>query len=1219
MMKKHVKNRKLVSAMVIGISSMMMLQTPFTAYANYEDGLSEEPDTSPSTEQQNEEAAPEPASDYAPSAEVEAADTAVETAVAEIAQQENTETAGADVAVEAAADQIINGTKDENGATVLQAAENLKEPSAVQTEGDKAIDALINAAKDVAVDDKDEDGKITDASALTLLAQAQVDIEGDANNGIVDGVKEQLEFAKTKEKDAQALEETIVGYDFTNSQGEEQRVEGTATTTFEDAATAMSASADIQSSAKEHQEASDNLDTLLETINNAGEETDDEIEAKNELIEQYNTAVATYNANLELDQTTVIAAKEAAYTQAKQKYDAAVIQLQQALDDLKAAENDFYASTKAAKVAAEQAQDKVEKAQTKVNKLSDELDNVEAILATEQNAAENLADGTKNLLNNKNEFKTNGSFEDKRKLAVQTYLNYYLPVIKGQEVVIDDDENKVECDTSDGAIRHLDNQEFNYIKVTYSVKDESGAVQRVTSYLNWDTIEKRTTAEDVYGSNASNGMSAGINPGASTGILVYEKTEDEIKAGEFIQTLYRYMDPVDKSWHFITQEEFDALPDAVGRTDTHNKIFKGQAIDVRAYSDVTLSNGKTLQGWYSKDGNNGVKKYYGVDNRLSNGDRLLDVYKYTAEDGTTKFITAEDYAKITDAEAQAGYTKVQQNQNNLAHKAENCYVIATDSNADKHLAKSQKEGVADSITYTWLTQVNKVDEGKLNSLISGSKALNAVMKANATGGNHGADFSLYRTAITNAQTQMTEAKSTAEKLITAIDTLEQKAADTETEAKHKVIYAKDVVKFNAEDGNSIVKHFNLTLGQEDPTEAEINGYTVNELITFLNGRLDGEQAKINTAKTTINSFTNRTVLAAVMKKITQPTDGSGTGGGTTGTGGTGGGSGTTETGGGSGGGTTGGSSGTGTTTGGTETGGGGTTGAGGSGTGGTGGTTGGTGGTGGGATGGSGAASGTTETGGTTGGAGTTTTGGGTTGGTGTTAGTTETGGTGAGGATGGTAGTGAAATTGGGATGTTETGGGAGAGVGGASTVSETAAAITTGIAQVINPTTTTIAEEAPALTATAGGAAQAAVDAIQAAGLAGGGAAQADGAAQIADAGNVGAGGAGQVTGNAGGGTAQAGGGADQVADAGNAGGNVMADIPEGGVALADSANDNDGAETITATITDDDTATAAAAEVPVKTERMNWWWVLIIAVLGERGRELYVKYKKEDAPKN
>ncbi len=1157
------------------------------------------------------------------------------------------------MAVEAAADQIINGTKDENGATVLQAADKLKETSDVQTEGDKAIDALIDAAKDVKDGGVDEAGNHT-ASALELLQEAQVEIQGDATNDVVDGVKEQLEFAKTKEKEAEALEQTIVGYDYTDSHGEEQMVEGTATTTFEDAATAMSASADIQSSAKEHQEASDNLDALLATINNASEETDGDIDTKNELIEQYNTAVATYNANLELDQSTIIAAKEAAYTQAKQKYDAAVAQLEQALADLKTAENEFYASTKAAKVAAEQAQDKVEKAQTKVDNLSKALDNAEAKLEAEQNAAENLADGTKNLLNNKNEFKTNGSFEERRKLAVQTYLNYYLPVVKGQEVVIDDDENKVECDTSDGATKHLDNQEFNYIKVTYSVKDESGVVQRVTSYLNWDAIEKRTTAEDVYGSNTSNGMSGNINSGASTGLLVFEKTEDEVKAGEFIQTLYRYQDPVDKSWHFITQEEFDALPDAVGRKDTHNKIFNGQAIDVRAYSDITLSNGQTLKGWYSKDGVNGVKNYYGVNNRLSNGDRLLDVYKYTAEDGTTKFITAEDYAKITDAEAQAGYTKVQQNQNNLAHKAENCYVIATDSNADKHLAKSQKEGVADSVTYTWLTQVNGVSEEKLQALVSGSKALNAVMKANANGGNHGADFSLYRSAITNAQTQMTEAKSTADNLIAAIDTLEQKAADTETEAKHKVIYAKDVVKFNTEDENSIVKHFNITLEDGDPTEAEINGYTVNELITFLNGRLDGEQAKINTAKTTINSFTNRTVLAAVMKKITQPTDGSGTGGGTTGTGGTGGGSGTTETGGGSGGGTTGGSSGTGTTTGGTETGGSGTTGAGGSGTGGTGGTTGGTGGTGGGATGGSGAASGTTETGGTTGGGGTTTTGGGTTGtggatggssGTGTTTGGTETGGSGTGGAGGtggGTTGGAGTTTTGGGTTGgtgttagTTETGGGAtgGAGVGGASTVSETAAAITTGTAQATNPATVAIAEEAPALTATAGGAAQAAVDAIQAAGHAGGGAAQAaggaapaaggaaqaDGAAQIADAGNAGAGGAGQVTGNAGGGTAQAGGGADQVADAGNAGGPVMADIPEGGVALADSVGDNDGAETITATITDDDTATAAAAEVPVKPERMNWWWVLIIAVLGERGRELYVKYKKENAPKN
>ncbi len=1213
MMKKHVKNRKLVSAMVIGISSMMMLQTPFTAYA-FEDEQPQEPDTNPPTEQQNEEAPPAPAADYTPSEEVEAADTAVETAVAEIAQQENTETAGADVAVEAAADQIINGTKDENGATVLQAAKDLKEPSAVQTEGDKAIDALINAAKDVAVDDKDEDGKITDASALTLLAQAQVDIEGDANNGIADGVKEQLEFAKTKEKDAQALEETIVGYDFTNSQGEEQRVEGTATTTFEDAATAMSASSDIQSSAKEHQEASDNLDALLATINNASEETDGDIDAKNELIEQYNTAVATYNANLELDQSTIIAAKEAAYTQAKQKYDAAVIQLQQALDDLKAAENDFYASTKAAKVAAEQAQSKVVKAQEKVDNLEEALDNVEATLAKEQKAADNLAANVD--LKNDNSFKIEGSkYEKKGKLAVETYLNYYLPVVKGEEVVMDDDHQPV-YDTSNDTVKHFDTQEFNYIAVKYYVKDKDGGIQEKTSYINWDTIDKLTTQEDLYGGttysvvtkvNEETGetetkpINSNINSKSASGLLVFEKTQEEVGAVDFLQSLYRYRDSVDKTWHFITEDEYNQLPDGNGQKNKVIVNSKGQSVHVtvQAFKNMTAADGTLIQGWGMKKNSSDevnvadIKAFY-TKRKLENGDRVLDVYSYKAEDGSIGYITAEAYSKITDEAVKKNYTKVVQNQNNMAHYAEKvqnqngqkqdpmaCYVIATDSNADYYLGGAlRNDQAADS--YYWLTNVNNVDKDKLNSLIAGSKALNAVMKATtARGGNNGAKFEFYRTSIDKAQAELTQAKTTADNLAGAIDTLVQKAADTETEAKHKVIYAKDVVKFDTEDENSIVKHFNITLEDGDPTEAEINGYTVNELITFLNGRLDGEQAKINTAKTTINSFTNRTVLAAVMKKITQPTDGSGTGGGTTGAGGTGGGSGTTETGGGSGGGTIGGSSGTGTTTGGTETGGGGATGAGGSGTGGTGGTTGGTGGTGGGATGGSGAASGTAETGGTTGGGGTT-------------AGTTETGGTGAGGATGGTAGTGAAATTGGGTTGTTETGGGAGAGVGGASTVSETAAAITTGIAQVINPTTTTIAEEAPALTATAGGAAQAAVDAIQAAGLAGGGAAQADGGAAQAD-------------------------GAAQIADAGNAGGTVMADIPEGGVALADSANDNGGAETITATITDDDTATAAAAEVPVKTMRMNWWWVLIIAVLGERGRELYVKYKKENAPKN
>ncbi len=73
--------------------------------------------------------------------------------------------------------------------------------------------------------------------------------------------------------------------------------------------------------------------------------------------------------------------------------------------------------------------------------------------------------------------------------------------------------------------------------------------------------------------------------------------------------------------------------------------------------------------------------------------------------------------------------------------------------------------------------------------------------------------------------------------------------------------------------------------------------------------------------------------------------------------------------------------------------------------------------------------------------------------------------------------------------------------------------------------------------------------------------------------------------------------------------------AEIVDEAVALAQSPETEEKIENATAIIEDGEVALSGKAETKGK---MNWWWALILLILGERGRELYVKYKKDEESK-
>ena len=134
---------------------------------------------------------------------------------------------------------------------------------------------------------------------------------------------------------------------------------------------------------------------------------------------------------------------------------------------------------------------------------------------------------------------------------------------------------------------------------------------------------------------------------------------------------------------------------------------------------------------------------------------------------------------------------------------------------------------------------------------------------------------------------------------------------------------------------------------------------------------------------------------------------------------------------------------------------------------------------------------------------------------------------------------------------------------------------------------------------------------------------AAQTGGGAAVQTPGGAGGAGATEVQADAGA-VAQAGGGAAVEANGGadvevvqgeaEAPSVETVSIAEEEVALTDTVKEPDMLDEAIIALAEDETPLSDSPVMPAKPGKMSWWWALIILILGERGRELYVKYKKD-----
>ena len=477
MKRREITNRKLVSALTIGISAMMAIQTPITAYASdadldeledggsghestVETGDSYEPVTNDA--QEAADVAQEAVSDSG------ASSGAVEQAAVEAGQEAANEAPAAMETAEAAADIILNGDASKNieAAAVTDVAESSQ----------KAVSDLIETAENVVMDTTTADGQ--------EIAAATTDLENASQN--ISDAKDNLVEAEKENKAAESSFDTVK---------EEQRE-------MLDCAEAINQTANEM--LEDTQLASQKSALLVDSIQTANS-IDEAKEAYKDLEQLVDEAKQD------------LALRKALYDRLTAEYEAALKNLETAQAALDEAEERFEAKTNAAAGAAQDAQANVDAAKDKVDNLAGALSVVQDKLEDEKKAndmAQRMG------ANDDNAWKASWSkdnLEQSRETMRNVVINYYIPQVLGLEVI---------DYTFEPSKKGVDGQEYNYTKLNLTYRDKDGnIVENATKYFNWDSLIRQNYDK----TNISAGQ---------PGIVVFEKDTIEVQANQYIIDYY---------------------------------------------------------------------------------------------------------------------------------------------------------------------------------------------------------------------------------------------------------------------------------------------------------------------------------------------------------------------------------------------------------------------------------------------------------------------------------------------------------------------------------------------------------------------------------------------------------------------------------------------------------------------------------------------------------
>ncbi len=706
-----IKNKKLLSAMMIGISTMMALQPPVIAFADEGDGAIENNTQNKGADAevlaiQAESIETQDAIDDAVVQAGEVQDALVGTDSAENADpsaQENEPSAAVKVQeleefIKNDADEVVNAL-NQDGADSQQKVQNLVDAAAAipTTTSEDVKDENGNTVKDEDGNDVKEDVPSVDANlqnASDNIEEAKVALDSQTEGNL--GAKQDEVNAQAAYNDAyvddlqnntkspyneatEAFKEAVDQMEGENGIIDfTQKVNESVKETNEKAQEIIGIieAADTEEEAKE---AKSKLDAFVDSIDTSS----GQITVLQSLVDKYDSAVtALSEAEKKLD------VAEAAMAEAEGKRDE---KIQEALDNLKEAQED------------------VDKAQFKVDRLSDALDSVKDLVPE----AEDLEDG--DLVGSRdswgNTFGTN-KYVQTRQVMKDVIANYILPVTYGLSDVEIIEWTEPQEATSNYKIR--------YTTVEYSYTNAEGVKVTEKKNFNWDSLARTATEEK---------LTADKDAESALGIVIYEKRDDEVLTKQDIENIAiaRIQDIVDSG-------------DEAYYINYNNLLFNDyDPVHKKEYNNVKKAKEQNMFTLYSYTDDEGVTQYITQIELFGKypgqvGVTLPDMYKvpnlcektdkggfdsYTDEDGVIWYETY-DGVKYRNLQKVLSDKEVTQNKNALYYDA-NCLIVGQSEDIENVLrGNTETKSVYNNIVLTNA----KLDEKKIASLIEENKKLN---------------------------------------------------------------------------------------------------------------------------------------------------------------------------------------------------------------------------------------------------------------------------------------------------------------------------------------------------------------------------------------------------------------------------------------------------------------------------------------------------------------
>ncbi|WP_022766506.1 hypothetical protein [Butyrivibrio sp. XPD2006] len=710
-----IKDKKILSALTIGISAMLFLQTPISAYAAYDGELGDTtpPDDTESSSSQTQDNY-EPVTTEAQAEATQAQEACVSENDVIPATEEAPAVGSAQAETVEAADLIVNGDEEKD---IEKAGAEFADEEAAPEE----INNLVEAAQEVLED------KAEGSENLSNIEAAAADISGSE-----DSAKEQIAEAESANKEADKA--------------------------YNDAVEAVDKAADIMGTTEDDKvpgliQTQENIDEIVDDTNTkgqelvdkiAGAETEEEIEAaKDELDKLIKDSKDDLESQIEL------------FNGLSESFDKAVQELKDAQEALNKADEKYQESL-------DNAENKTNDAQSKVDIASQKVDNLVGAMNEALAAIDAMEPGADDLDATRGD-QWQGLFsvssESSRNVMKQVIKDYYLTQVLGDDLVEDEEHPVTYVDPKNNG----GNYERNYTTVSYYCND-NGEIKQVTRYFNWDSIAKADKEHQNHGYNGgSNKKEFG------SAIVIYEKDAQEIDPTAARDAISEeLLRAHSKDHNYYRNNNF--------MLDTNDNLTRGKQQGMfRLYSYIDSNGNEQMITQFELFGGNPGDLFPELlkNGKYNDQGDLTKIFDKTVlDDGSVIYTnnwTGVQYAGLKQITPD---DLVTQNKNGLYRDA-NCLILG-DTETISNVLKG--EG---GYSYVKQNVVDKygISQEKVDELIEATAKLNKYIDNNSTTGinNLKDKYNTYATEVAEAQKAVENAQTQVGELSSAIDELRDKS------------------------------------------------------------------------------------------------------------------------------------------------------------------------------------------------------------------------------------------------------------------------------------------------------------------------------------------------------------------------------------------------------------------------------------------------------------